>query len=483
MTDLTKASLSPEQCEEMKKRIPMGRFAQPGDVQIQRPSQRDALASGHRLQCRVGGRAFSHRRGPVLLDHSDPCRGNQVHAALQVNAHAGPRLFERQRLQPQSGQVFRASLEPPLQLACGPLRHGVLHQFSHLAVARDVQVAQTVRPRATHGERLFQAPQLGVQRSRVRPQLVRRHPYVRGHAGCPQRSVDFDLHAGQIHLHARLLDAHAADIQHDPVRTLGAHLRPRVAPQQRRSTGQRARGRHLRGQLARVQAHRIPHIGRQQPQQSGQRACVGRRGVVQRISLSRRHFHVEGQVGTAGRRQLAACFDLARGRLVPRPRHHVVAGSARPPTDPRRRNCASHLQFLIQTDAFALQPQRCLRKADWQPRLSRPQLPNLHRRVLLHGPQLPARRLDLTLAAHREPQPSPLGQRAQVRWKGQRRQQLAQGLTGSIHLPVQPIGCAVQTRFALTATCLQSRPQQRGRLTRSTRIHMELLDFRPSAQA
>ena len=32
MTDLTKASLSPEQCEEMKKRIPMGRFAEPEEI-------------------------------------------------------------------------------------------------------------------------------------------------------------------------------------------------------------------------------------------------------------------------------------------------------------------------------------------------------------------------------------------------------------------------------------------------------------------
>jgi 3-oxoacyl-[acyl-carrier protein] reductase len=32
MTDLTKASLSPEQCDEMKKRIPMGRFAEPEEI-------------------------------------------------------------------------------------------------------------------------------------------------------------------------------------------------------------------------------------------------------------------------------------------------------------------------------------------------------------------------------------------------------------------------------------------------------------------
>jgi 3-oxoacyl-[acyl-carrier protein] reductase len=32
MTDLTKASLSPEQCEEMKKRIPMARFAEPEEI-------------------------------------------------------------------------------------------------------------------------------------------------------------------------------------------------------------------------------------------------------------------------------------------------------------------------------------------------------------------------------------------------------------------------------------------------------------------
>ena len=32
MTDLTRASLSPEQCEEMKKRIPMDRFAEPEEI-------------------------------------------------------------------------------------------------------------------------------------------------------------------------------------------------------------------------------------------------------------------------------------------------------------------------------------------------------------------------------------------------------------------------------------------------------------------
>ena len=32
MTDLTKASLSPEQCEEMKKRIPIGSFAEPEEI-------------------------------------------------------------------------------------------------------------------------------------------------------------------------------------------------------------------------------------------------------------------------------------------------------------------------------------------------------------------------------------------------------------------------------------------------------------------